>query len=66
MMASDTAVFVGHMYQEYAALGGGLSALDGYVGSGSAASVASGRISYVLVLKGPSMTVDTACWSSAE
>nr|WRX36515.1 hypothetical protein [Cystobacterineae bacterium] len=64
MMGSDTGVFVGHMYQEYATLSGGLAALDGYVGSGAAASVASGRISYVLGLKGPSLTVDTACSSS--
>ncbi|NPC86935.1 hypothetical protein HPC49_53230, partial [Pyxidicoccus fallax] len=64
LMGSDTGVFVGHMYQEYATLSGGLAALDGYVGSGAAASVASGRISYVLGLKGPSLTVDTACSSS--
>nr|WP_246357067.1 non-ribosomal peptide synthetase/type I polyketide synthase [Pyxidicoccus fallax] len=65
LMGSDTGVFVGHIYREYATLGGGgLEALDGYVGSGAAASVASGRISYVLGLKGPSLTVDTACSSS--
>ncbi|WP_437873438.1 SDR family NAD(P)-dependent oxidoreductase [Sorangium sp. So ce363] len=64
LMGSDTGVFVGHMYQEYATLGGGLESLDGYVGTGSTASVASGRISYVLGLKGPSLTVDTACSSS--
>src|SRR5262249_1913437 len=64
LMGSDTGVFVGLMYQEYAGLAGGLEALDGYVGTGGTASIASGRISYALGLKGPSLTVDTACSSS--
>ena len=63
-LRSDTGVFVGLMYHEYATLGRGLGALDGHVVTGSAGSVASGRISYVLGLKGPSLTVDTACSSS--
>jgi 3-oxoacyl-(acyl-carrier-protein) synthase/acyl carrier protein len=64
LTGSMTGVFVGLIYQEYATLGSGLERLDGYVGTGSAASVASGRISYALGLQGPSMTVDTACSSS--
>jgi acyl transferase domain-containing protein len=64
LMGSDTGVFVGLMYQEYASLVQGLEAMDGYVGTGTTGSVASGRISYVLGLKGPSLTVDTACSSS--
>ncbi|HXA51418.1 MAG TPA: beta-ketoacyl synthase N-terminal-like domain-containing protein, partial [Candidatus Acidoferrum sp.] len=38
--------------------------LNAYMGSGSAHSVASGRLSYVLGLQGPSVALDTACSSS--
>ncbi|WEQ54930.1 SDR family NAD(P)-dependent oxidoreductase [Komagataeibacter nataicola] len=61
---SSTGVFVGLSSQEYGMQAGGLERFDGYVGTGSMASVASGRISYTLGLEGPSMTVDTACSSS--
>ena len=67
LMRSNTGVFVGMMSQDYGQLmvdRGGLEALDGYMTTGSAGSVASGRISYLLDLEGPSMTVDTACSSS--
>jgi len=37
---------------------------NAYTSIGSAASAASGRLSYFLNLKGPSITVDTACTSS--
>ncbi|HVR06985.1 MAG TPA: type I polyketide synthase, partial [Thermoanaerobaculia bacterium] len=65
LAGSSTGVFVGLSGQEYGLLGGGcLERLDGYAGTGSMASIASGRISYALGLQGPSMTVDTACSSS--
>ncbi|USP76410.1 SwnK [Curvularia clavata] len=38
--------------------------LEGYSITGSASATLSGRISYVLNLQGPSMTLDTACSSS--
>src|SRR5262249_6881584 len=38
--------------------------VDAYSFSGSAFSIAAGRISYVLGLEGPSVAVDTACSSS--
>ncbi|KOX26047.1 hypothetical protein ADL07_33135, partial [Streptomyces sp. NRRL F-4707] len=65
LRGSRTGVFTGLMYHDYSAWAAvDLAALDGYQGSGSAGSVASGRISYVLGLEGPAVSVDTACSSS--
>lgn len=43
---------------------GGIRAFDAYTASGTAHSIASGRLSYVLGLNGPSLSIDTACSSS--
>ncbi|MFD5267973.1 SDR family NAD(P)-dependent oxidoreductase [Streptomyces sp. NPDC058335] len=63
LAGSTTGVYVGMFGSEYLA-GTRLDQLDGYVGTGSALSVASGRLSYALGLHGPALTVDTACSSS--
>ncbi|MFI6867728.1 SDR family NAD(P)-dependent oxidoreductase [Nocardia sp. NPDC050406] len=51
LKGSRTGVWVGMMYHDYPA-------------NANSGSIASGRISYVFGLEGPSVTVDTACSSS--
>ncbi|MEV4296121.1 type I polyketide synthase, partial [Microbispora rosea] len=58
-------VFVGAETQEYGPrLQDAADGLEGYLVTGNAASVASGRVSYTLGLQGPALTIDTACSSS--
>ncbi|KIF79268.1 hypothetical protein QR77_29195, partial [Streptomyces sp. 150FB] len=65
LRGSSTGVFMGTNGQDYAStLVSSDDNFDGYLGTGNAASVVSGRLSYFFGLEGPAMTVDTACSAS--
>ncbi|MFJ5987028.1 amino acid adenylation domain-containing protein [Lentzea sp. NPDC092896] len=65
LKGSRTGVFVGLMPNEYGMpLGRWQGETSGYMATGTSPSVASGRISYLLGLEGPAITIDTACSSS--
>jgi acyl transferase domain-containing protein/short-subunit dehydrogenase/acyl carrier protein len=65
LRGSPTGVFVGTNGQDYSTLVLQTNAdLKGHTGTGIAASVASGRLSYTFGFEGPAITVDTACSAS--
>ncbi|WP_190258172.1 type I polyketide synthase, partial [Dactylosporangium sucinum] len=65
LRAASVGVFVGASNPDYSALAGvNLEAVEGYLATGTATAVLSGRVAYALGLVGPAVTVDTACSSS--
>ncbi|MEU7935205.1 type I polyketide synthase [Micromonospora echinofusca] len=65
LRGSATGVYVGANNVDYARITGGAgTSAEGFMATGNAASILSGRLSYVLGLEGPAVTVDTACSSS--
>ncbi|MEV4316930.1 SDR family NAD(P)-dependent oxidoreductase [Actinocrispum sp. NPDC049592] len=65
LRGSRTGVFAGVMYNDYASrLQPMPESFEGYIGSGSAGSIASGRVAYTFGFEGPAVTIDTACSSS--
>lgn len=66
-MGASTGVYIGVAGNDYANTQiktGDEKLLDGHFASGIAHSVVSGRLSYLLGLQGPSLSIDTACSSS--
>ncbi|NVI99945.1 SDR family NAD(P)-dependent oxidoreductase, partial [Myxococcus sp. AM009] len=65
LLRTRTGVFMGMMYDDYARMQSEDPArIDAYTASGVGGSFLSGRLSHLLGLMGPSLTLDTACSSS--
>jgi len=61
---TSVGVFVGISSNDYSQQVRDPRLIDTYIGTGNLFSIAAGRISYLLNLRGPSLAVDTACSSS--
>lgn len=65
LKGSKTGVFLGISTNgEYSKLPRDTSKVNQYTGTGNTCSIASGRLSYLFGLNGPSISIDTACSSS--
>jgi acyl transferase domain-containing protein/acyl-CoA synthetase (AMP-forming)/AMP-acid ligase II/acyl carrier protein len=65
LRGTATGVFTGLMTHDYAARSSAVpDGVEGFWGTGTAGSVASGRVAYTLGFEGPAVTIDTACSSS--
>ena len=66
LKGSQTGVYAGVMYQDYASSidPSQAAGLEGYLGTGSSGSIVSGRLAYTFGLQGPAVSVNTACSSS--
>ncbi|MBI0299655.1 SDR family NAD(P)-dependent oxidoreductase, partial [Streptomyces sp. PRKS01-29] len=65
LRGQDIGVFAGMVNHDYTSrLDTAPDGSEGYLMTGGAGSVLSGRVSYVLGFEGPAVTVDTACSSS--